>query len=431
MTFRLLKSLFFSIIFLFFAGVFTPPTYASTKTIDALTSPGTNLQKFILGEDILTTEAPQGMLTTLANGFTIMALGAKDQNGNVISRGATGHLFALSDAMYQTPAASAKQYLAYLGERSKLTTPAYAQSKGAVFLFPVIKVWEAARNVVYVFFVIIFVAIGFMIMFRSKLNPQTVVNIQISLPKIVISLILVTFSFAICGLIVDIAYLGNEIIKAIFQKAFIINGTSYWSADATPFSLIAAADIGSNLSNALQSLGQILAGSGPAVLFNVIIAMTIVSTSFKIFFSLLTKYISIFIIAILSPFAILTSALPNNNAGINTFKQLISAVLVFPATLFMINLAFYFSNYAKTVSADFQTLDPFRLVDFVNPAIVKHDIAIATIAGLISLGVLMAAAQVPQVIESSLNLKPTIGAGTGQEIGGALRKIPLIGGMIG
>ena len=35
-----------------------------------------------------------------------------------------------------------------------------------------------------------------MIMFRSKLNPQTSVSIQLALPKIVVSLILVTFSYA-------------------------------------------------------------------------------------------------------------------------------------------------------------------------------------------------------------------------------------------
>jgi len=428
---RLLKVLLFPLIFCFAVTIFTKPAYAASQTLEALTSPGVNLQKFILGEDVINAQGPQGMITSLADGFVIMALGAKDEDGNIISQGATGQLFALSNVMYQQPAASSKQYLAYLSQRLNLTPPAYAQSGGIKFLNPTIKLWEASRNVVYIFFVIIFVAIGFMIMFRAKLNPQTVIGIQQALPKIIISLILVTFSFAICGLIVDLAYLGNNIIYNIFYEKFVVDGAYTWSADATPFELIAASGIGKNLTTALESIARVLSGGGPAALFNVIIAMTVVSTAFKIFFNLLTKYIAIFIIALLSPFAILLSSLPKNDgATLNIFKQLISAVLVFPATYFMVNLAYYFAKYAEETSADFQNLDPFKLKDFVDVA-GKEEIAIATIAGLISLGVLMAAAQIPQVIENSLNLKPTLGAGTGQEIGGALRKIPLIGGIIG
>jgi len=410
--------------------VISPKPVKATPFIDAITSPDINLQKFVIGEDAVTSGGAQGMLTILADGITVMALGAKDSSGNIISRGATGSLFALMDTMYQNPIVSSKDYLAYVRENSGLITKAYAQGQGYDFLKPVLDLWIVTRNVVYVFFIIIFVVIGFMIMFRSKLNPQTAVNVQLALPHIIISLILVTFSFAICGLIVDLAYLGNDLIYNIFYNKFLVSGTFTWSADATPFNLIKAADIGGNLNTALTAIAQVMAGGGTAALFNVVIAITVVSTAFKIFFSLLTKYISLFIMTLLSPFSLLFAALPGDqNSAANMFKQLFSAALVFPATLFMTNLAFYFSKYAQTASTDFQNIDPFRLTDFVSVAN-SQSIAIATIAGLISLGVLMATAQVPQVIDGALGVKPTLGAGTGEEVGNSLRKIPIIGGMI-
>jgi len=426
---RLLKCLF---LFLIFQGTLSlmPNKVFAGQFLDAITSPDMNLQKFAIGADSIDATAPQGLLTIVADGLTVLSLGAKDANGNVITRGASGQLFALAGTMYQNPVVSSKEYLADVAANAGIVPRVYAAGQGYDFLTPVLDLWKITRNVVYVFYVAIFVVIGFMIMFRSKLNPQTVVNIQMALPNIIVSLILVTFSFAICGLIVDLAYLGNDLIYNIFYNNFVVNGTFTWSADATPFNLIKAADIGSNLATALGAIAQVLAGGGPAALFNVIIAMTVVSTAFKIFFAMLTKYISLFLITLLSPFSLLFAALPTGrDAAVNTFKQILSAALVFPATYFMINLSFYFSEYAQNAATPFKNIDPFRLTDFVNVAN-NQGIAIATIAGLISLGVLMATAQVPQVIDGALGVKPTLGAGTGEEVGGALRKIPIIGGMI-
>lgn len=426
---RLLKT-FSLLLILFCVAIITPKTVRAGQFLDAITSKDMNLQKFTIGEDSVNAQGSQGMLTILADGLTVMALGAKDANGNIISRGATGQLFAYTGMMYQQPIVSSKDYLADVLNNAGLVKNAYAAGKGYDFLKPVLDLWKAVRNVVYVFFIAIFVIIGFMIMFRSKLNPQTAVNIQMALPNIIVSLILVTFSFAICGFIVDLAYVGNGLIETVFRPVLVNNAWGIWSHDATPFNLIKAADVGDKLGTALAAIAEVMAGGGPAALFNVIIAITVVSTSFKIFFSLLTKYISLFLITMLSPFALLFAALPSGrDAAVNIFKQILSASLVFPATYFMINVAFYFSKYAQAVSADFKNIDPFLLTNFVSVAN-NRGVEIATIAGLISLGVLMATAQIPQVIDGALGVKPTLGAGTGEEVGGALRKIPIIGGML-
>lgn len=64
--------------------------------------------------------------------------------------------------------------------------------------------WSVARDISYVVFIVIFIVVGFMIMFRKKINSDIVVGIGNALPNIVLGLILVTFSFAISGIIMDV-----------------------------------------------------------------------------------------------------------------------------------------------------------------------------------------------------------------------------------
>ncbi|MCX6817042.1 MAG: hypothetical protein NTZ93_04195 [Candidatus Beckwithbacteria bacterium] len=430
-------SLAFILIFSFFIFRFLSPTpaRASSQFIDAMTAPGMNLQKYIIGEDVIMPGGTQGMISTLINGVTVLAVGARDKDGKIISQGATGNLFTLMDQMYQRPAVSSKDYLAYYGNRLNLATPAYAQGGGFDFIKPIIEIWVICRNIAYLFFVVIFVIIGFMIMFRSKLNPQTVISIQLALPKIIISLILVTFSFAICGFIVDVAYLGNNLIYSIFHDKLVaiisaINpaASPFWNGDATPVNLISAAGFGSNLTTAFDALLHI-STSGPALLLNLVIAITVLSVSFKIFFNMLTAYIALLLITIVSPFALLTGAIPaGNQSPFNIFKSILSSALIFPATYFMTNLALFFSAYAGIAGTNFKDIDPFRITTFLST---NPQIAMASLASLLSLGVLMTAAQIPQIINQALKAESPLGAGTGEQVGGALRKIPLIGGLLG
>ena len=63
-----------------------------------------------------------------------------------------------------------------------------------------------------------------MIMFRVKINPQTVVSLQTMIPKLVTTLILITFSFAIAGLVIDMIYVFLlAIIGLLSTSQFISN----------------------------------------------------------------------------------------------------------------------------------------------------------------------------------------------------------------
>ena len=94
---------------------------------------------------------------------------------------------------------------------SFLGKTAYAQT-GEGLLAPVLKIWQTMRNIAYFAFVAVLIAVGFMIMFRYKLGPQTNVTLMNALPKVALALVLVTFSYPIVVLFLDVTWM---LIKAI------------------------------------------------------------------------------------------------------------------------------------------------------------------------------------------------------------------------
>lgn len=93
-----------------------------------------------------------------------------------------------------------------------------AEGIGFASIKPFASLWIIFRDLSYMLLVIVLIGIGFMIMFRAKLNPQTIISVENALPKIVISLILITFSFAIAGFIIDLMYIIIGILVSVLIK---------------------------------------------------------------------------------------------------------------------------------------------------------------------------------------------------------------------
>ncbi|MCH8821232.1 hypothetical protein IID23_01790, partial [Patescibacteria group bacterium] len=79
----------------------------------------------------------------------------------------------------------------------------------------ILGIWLRVRNVAYALSAVVLMIIGFMIMLRWRLDPRTVVTVQNSLPRIVIALILITFSFAISGFMIDITRLITQLVMSL------------------------------------------------------------------------------------------------------------------------------------------------------------------------------------------------------------------------
>lgn len=415
------------------------------------------------------------MMGATTDNLLIFIAGARNDQGEIIQTGAIQTTESLIAATYNKPASSV-DYVAYLLNNAGLTKTAYAQQgQGWDFLSSakstsstnvVLDLWRLIRNVAYIFFIVIFVVIGFMIMFRSKLNPQTVVNIQLALPGIIMSLILVTFSFAICGLIIDLVYLGHGLIAMIFfgpggtsplydilqatgggtsgayldvmEKIDIITALLAPNSTGGAGGLLGInvfSQLGDFIINITDTIKDIVTGTNVAGLIPLILAFTLLGTGLKIFFGLLTKYVTLILMTIFSPLMFLFSAFPGRGEGIGSFlRTMASAALTFPATGFMFFLAGFFMS--KTTGIDLHGLPPLNETGVLTPGGASAPGSpgstnlINVLEPLVGLGILMAATQVPQAIDQAMGAKPGIAGAATPDIGSALSKIPIIGSLI-
>lgn len=80
--------------------------------------------------------------------------------------------------------------------------------------------WELFRNLTYFLMALVIVALGFLIMFRANIDSQTVISVENSLPRIVLTLLFITFSYPIAGFLVDLMYIS---MMFIFQLLGSLN----------------------------------------------------------------------------------------------------------------------------------------------------------------------------------------------------------------
>ena len=127
--------------------------------------------------------------------------------------GAIGAMGSMISILY-TPPLHTGDYFQNLASNFGIVKSAHATT-GFESLSPLMNIWSAFRNFVYLIFVIVFMVIGLAIMLRIKIDPRTVMSIQNQIPKIIIGIILVTFSFAIAGLLIDLMWLFIYLIYGL------------------------------------------------------------------------------------------------------------------------------------------------------------------------------------------------------------------------
>ncbi len=278
--------------------------------------------------------------------------------------------------------ASGVQYLALIKDNI-LGKPVYAQGVGFVGLEPLLPIWRGFRNVVYLLSTVYFVVLGIMVMFRLKLNPQTILTAQSAVPQVIVTLLLVTFSYAIAGLLIDLSYLIQNIVLVLFfqiqgknlnQNLFseiagvggLTTLTKQFSfrnlTDATSGDLFRLASLALP-KNLLFLLGTMLgalifgllgffvgAGVGTAVgagsglvlggtLLIFILGIIVSINLGKLFFGLAKTYINILLKIILAPLEIGLGAIPGMKTGFSSWVSgLFANILVFPICLLFLVL---------------------------------------------------------------------------------------------
>ena len=175
----------------------------------------------VAGGNTLTPECIAGALTSVMKIFDLLWPGANFLTEGDSSRSVLSSVFKTKDRPISG--------IRYVKEKisSSFSIPvAKAQGGfGYTAINSIQKYWAGFRNMSYAVAVLITIIFAFMIMFRVKLNPQTVISIQSALPKIVVAIILATFSYAIAGFLIDLTYVVAGLFATLlYSSGFAIPG---------------------------------------------------------------------------------------------------------------------------------------------------------------------------------------------------------------
>lgn len=275
--------------------------------------------------------------------------------------------------MYQNPPASGIYYAYDLLDNAGLAKPVYAQGIGFSGLSALLPLWKVTRNISYTILIIVMIAIGFMIIFRMKIDPKTVISLQAALPKIVVTLLLITFSYPIVGFLVDLMYVVMAISISIvaqgieqadrtgeFQTYFMTatswqlfwtimsGGFSSWNDFFIPnFFVHGTAGIGTGVAGVFKFLGTkwasklILGIFSPDIIFGLILVLGLLFTFIRLLVILLNSYIQLLIGLILAPLQLLVEAIPGRSAFSGWILNIIANLVVFPTTVVILMFAQY------------------------------------------------------------------------------------------
>ncbi len=347
----------------------------------------------------------------------------------------TGGLIGLMGNMIvalYTPPLHTTDYFQNLASSFGIVKKTYAApGEGFESLKPLMTIWTAFRNIVYLLLVVVFVIIGLAIMLRIKNDPRTVMTIQNQIPKIIIGILAVTFSFAIAGFLIDMMWVLIFLVYNTLSQAAASSVPSIPEVikaaglqHGTPFGTLGAGNILAIISSSAFSIGKIifsiLTGGMPGgfkgwvikgilmfalpPIFNpliwagiggilawIVIALIVLIALFRLWIALIKAYVQILLDVALAPFWIIGGIVPGSSISFGGWlKDIIANLLAFPATIALLMLAVIFKDLFATPGAS-----------FVPPLIGDPGSANA-IGPLLALGIILMTPNVVNMIKKAL-----------------------------
>ena len=321
----------------------------------------------------------QGNLSTCADAITKLFT-YSSPNPNIAQGGQNKSLLSLVFATDRP--ISGISYVRAKIQNFGLVSTVHAQSVGFGFtaLTGVQNMWRSFRDIAFGLFVLVAIVFAFMIMFRVKLTPQTVVSVQSALPKIILALILVTFSYAIAGFLVDLMYvligLASLAVAPLIPVNWFLNWFKFTQMNATDvFNLLTVGPWGAGVFGLLGLyLGPLIAlliiafaifaaigtagsatgvlavvGAVGAILFLILAIIAIIVllwTSIKVIWALIKAFANILLLTIFAPIQIaLGPIIPSLGFG-TWLKSFVSNLAVFIVTGILGLFAWIFSIMA-------------------------------------------------------------------------------------
>lgn len=391
-----------------------------------------------------------------------------------------GVLGALNNgiASLYTPSVTTTDYTRYLAGNFGLVKPALAAPKnGFEGLSPLLNLWKASRDVSYFFLIAAFAFIGLGVMLRVKIDPRTVMTIQNQIPRVIIAIILITFSYPIAAAMTDLMWATTYMGINVITNASSPTVTGCGNDKDTPLASFATStilgspfsfanriflvqcdglqngifDLSKNVSNHLADLSKellttflglndslcpqwlkytptcmLLDGvsmhllrNWVAIAWSLVIFIVIIIALFRIWFELLKAYALILVYVILAPIFISVNLLPKRPLGFGKWIRTFFANLaLFPATVAIMLLARIFIAAFETKPENY----------FIPPLIGNPNMQ--NFGGIVGFALLLMAPQTLSLLREKLGVPPvkqvgaamqTFNAGR-QAVGAVVRK---------
>ncbi|MCH7641376.1 hypothetical protein IID22_04220, partial [Patescibacteria group bacterium] len=228
-------------------------------------------------------------------------------------------------------------------------------------------IWTSTRDIAYFLLIFAFIIMAFMIMFRVKISPQIVITVQSALPRLILILILITFSYAIAGFMVDLAYLVVGLFAIIIAPSTGLGALELFNRliGLTPlFTMFLIPFIYLLLTIAFGAAAVLIPGVGfflfllPALVM-LLLMIVFVIVWIRILWLMLRTFINVILLVIASPILILLGVFPTAGGFGSWLRNLISHLAVFPIIIFMIFLGhFFFWSTLSGVAGDTLSLIP-------------------------------------------------------------------------
>lgn len=314
--------------------------------------------------------------------------------------GALPSLINTMGGMYQSPPVSVEVWAQDIRDRidpsvsaqSSLDSDTYNPGQGYELLSPIQALWRAAVNLVYIFYIVIVVGLAFLILFRSQLGGQEAVTLFNAIPSLIISLVLVYFSYPISALFIDGITVGSGItygaligdgssgstapgkflyeqtiegddiignpgdnliekgVNVIAPSSVVVDPKTDLQIDdkfVNVWQVFMTASIEPEtggleniipkevpLVNALGNAIENIAGDGITdTILRLVFIFAAFSASLRLFFSLMRSYVYLIVLPLASPFIFLLAAIPGQTSNIvrQYFTRLAAAALSFVA----------------------------------------------------------------------------------------------------
>lgn len=328
---------------------------------------------------------------------------------------------------------------------SKITSLPEAKAQGFGYTSggaAVQKLWQATRNISYMLLIIVTIVLALMIMFRVKISPQAVISVQSALPKIIIGIILITFSYAIAGFLIDLMYVVIGIISMIIKNAGIVKDDysaielfKDLTSDRNVF-VLSWQYVITFLAGTFSTLFSSGFGGGLILLllFIAVLLATLIN-AFKILWLMIKTYANIILSIAIAPLQILIGIVSPIGGGFGQWvRNFISNLAIYPTVGVMFFLSFFFA--VQAIGGSFGTwIAPFEILPSALESTTAWDppLTWGTNSGrflwmLVSFAIYMSIPKVADIIKGMIEGKPfNYGSAIGEAVGTATTtgKVPL------